>query len=249
MPLAEQLDGRLLATGWRVTEKMERPDGIGRTGSNFSIGYSVQRNGTTGFMKVLDLSRAYESSDPATLIQELVVAFNYERDLVNKCKRMSNVVTALDEGVERNTRNYNDFAQYIIFEFADSDLRHKIQFSENFDIAVEMKTLHNIAKGISQLHRNNITHQDIKPSNVLIFNNNEAKLGDLGRSSEFGVNGPNDIYAFAGDPTYAPPECLYRYAPQDWKERKLASDLYQLGGLIVFMYAKYRQYIPPKFIY
>ena len=135
MPLAQQLEGKQLRTGWNVLEKIDRP--IEMTGANFSIGYTVERNGTTGFMKVLDLSIADPLDDPATLIQSLVEAFNYERDLLNKCKRMSKVVTALDEGVERDSSNFNDFAQYIIFEFAALDLRQRVQLSEQFDLAVK----------------------------------------------------------------------------------------------------------------
>ena len=100
-----------------------------------------------------------------------------------------------------------------------------------------MRILHDVTVGISQLHRGNIAHQDIKPSNVLIFSDSDSKIGDLGRSSQRGVHAPHDALPFAGDQSYAPPECLYGHIPQTWGERRLACDLYQIGSLIVFMYA------------
>ena len=210
----------------------------GMTGSNFSIGYSAKRdNGTIGYIKVLDITKASFAPDPATTLEKLTSAFNYERRLLAKCKSLSRVVTALGEGMVRESGAQNEVAQYIIFEFAETDLRHSVQFVQRFDLAVDMRTLHNIAVGISQLHTKMIAHQDLKPSNVLIFNGGISKVGDLGRSSEFGTHAPHDDIAFAGDPSYAPPEYLYRYVPTDWKERRLGCDLYQLGSLVVFMYA------------
>ena len=234
--LSERLEGRRLKGGWKVMKKIVPAEGM--SGSNFSIGYSAKHDdGAIGFVKVLDIARASIAPDPATTLEELTSAFNYERRLLAKCKDLSRVVTALGEGMERGP-DQNEFAQYIIFEFAESDLRHKIHFVRQFDLAVEMRTLHNIAVGISQLHSREIAHQDIKPSNVLMFNGEGSKVGDLGRSSELGAHAPHDHLDFAGDPSYAPPEYLYRHVPTDWKERRLGCDLHQLGSLIVFMYAR-----------
>lgn len=208
------------------------------TGANFSIGYTARHDsGTIGFLKVLDITKASFAPDPAATLEQLTSAFNYERRLLDQCKNLSRVVTALDEGMIREDSSYGEVAQYIIFEFAESDLRRKIQFVDQFDLAVEMSTLHNIAVGISQLHSKYIAHQDLKPSNVLIFEDGVSKVGDLGRSSELGMPAPHDGYAVAGDPTYVPPEYLYRHVPTDWRERRWGCDLYQLGSLIVFMYA------------
>ena len=234
--LSERLQGRRLKGGWTVIKKIVPAEGM--TGSNFSIGYTAKHDdGAIGFLKVLDIAKASIAPDPSATLEMLTSAFNYERRLLAKCKSLSRVVTALGEGMERESGTQNEVAQYIIFEFADSDLRQKIHFVQQFDLAVEMRTLHNISVGISQLHSKMIAHQDIKPSNVLVFNGGVSKLGDLGRSSEHGAHAPHDHLDFAGDPSYVPPEYLYRHVPTDWKERRLGCDLYQLGSLVVFMYA------------
>ena len=237
--LIRRLEGKRLEGGWSVQSKVVAAEGM--TGSNFSIGYSVVReDGSKGFMKVLDISRAQLSPDPARTLEDLTSAFNFERDLCNQCRtaKMSKVVSALSEGVVRETlpSGQEETAQYIIFERAESDLRKRVQLLRDFDLAMEMRVLHNVAIGLSQLHKNRIAHQDLKPSNVLVFENRISKVGDLGRSSKLGVPGPYDHLESAGDPGYSPPEHLYGHLSNNWMERRRACDLFQLGSLVVFVF-------------
>ena len=44
------------------------------------------------------------------------------------------------------------------------------------------KLLLGVSKGLLYLHKNNILHRDIKPKNILIGNDNEAKIIDFGLS-------------------------------------------------------------------
>ena len=235
--LSERLERVDLDGGWTIDDKIVPAEG--QTGSNFSIGYSARRSdGVPGFVKVLDISRAALAPDPARTLEAITVAFNFERDLVKRCRHMSRVVSALSEGTVRDSSDVGpgEVAQYIVFEMAESDLRAKVQLSRDFDLALEMRALHNVATGLAQLHGRVIAHQDLKPSNVLVFDNGLSKIGDLGRSSSVENAGPHDELAIPGDPSYCPPEQLYGYSPTDWKERRLASDLYQLGSLVVYVF-------------
>ena len=203
------------------------------TGSNFSIGYRAERGDGNAFVKVLDISKASITEDPARTLQDLTTAFNFERDVLEKCQQLSRVVSALAEGtVTENLGDRVDVAQYIIFELAESDLRKQI-LSRSFDLALNLRALHHVATGLSQLHSKGIAHQDIKPSNILIFNDTESKIGDLGRSSTNANVGPHDELSIAGDPVYAPPELIYGHVSSDWNIRRRACDLYQLGSLVV----------------
>lgn len=233
MHISERLEGRYLKDGWRVIERVPVQEGM--TGSNFSIGYRAEQSGGRGgFVKVLDISKAMSSTeDPARLLEELTTAFNFERNLLQECSGLSRVVSALSEGA---VQEGVEVAQYIIFELAESDLR-KLGLSLSFDNALNFRTLHNVAVGLSQLHGKGIAHQDIKPSNVLIFERDGSKIADLGRSSVSSKVGPHDLWRIPGDHAYAPPELIYRQVSDDWNIRRRASDLYQLGSLIVFAFS------------
>lgn len=235
MHLTENLTGRRLADGWEVIERVAVKEGM--TGSNFSIGYRAkQEGGREGFVKVLDISKAASEADPARVLQDLTTAFNFERDILQECSRMSRVVSALSEGIETESVDGRvEVAQYIVFELAESDLRRHA-LSRSFDVALNLRTLHHVATGLSQLHGKKIAHQDIKPSNILIFEEEGTKIADLGRSSISNRVGPHDKMAFPGDPNYAPPELIYGQVSADWNIRRRASDLFQLGSLIVFAF-------------
>ena len=72
--------------------------------------------------------------------------------------------------------------------------------------------LHQTALALLQLHQQSIAHQDVKPSNVLLFGADKLKLGDLGRSSLRGKPAPHDAMHVAGAWNYEPPR-LFRRAP------------------------------------
>jgi len=77
----------------------------------------------------------------------------------------------------------------------------------------------------------------MKPSNLLIFNGDSAKVADLGRASQQDIVAPHDNYPFPGDPAYKPLEFFYGQISPNWNERRQASDLYMLGSLTLFLFA------------
>ena len=96
--------------------------------------------------------------------------------------------------------------------------------------------LHQTALALLQLHQQSIAHQDVKPSNVLLFGADKLKLGDLGRSSLRGKPAPHDAMHVAGAWNYAPFEQRYAHLPADWLERRLSTDVFHLGCLVVFAF-------------
>jgi len=235
---AEQLLGQTLIGGWRVIERVEMPSVA--TGGYFSVCYLVEsETGTRAFLKALDFSKAFESSDPARVLQAMTEAYNFERDLLAKCRdrSMSRVVRAIDDGSIRiGGTSADGVVQYLIFELADRDVRLHLALADQVDLAWKLRSLHHIATGLRQLHSAGIAHQDLKPSNVLVFEQNTSKVGDLGRAVYDGRSGPCDGLQCAGDPSYAPAELLYGYLDSDWKTRRIGCDLYLLGSMVVFFF-------------
>ncbi len=235
---AKQLQDMVLNGGWRVLKPVPRPSSA--TGGHFSQCYLVESNdGTTAFLKALDYSEALESPDPARALQAMTDAYNFERDLLAKCRdrHMDRVVRALEDGSIRiDGAPAGGVVQYIIFELGDGDVRSHLARSQRIDFAWHLRSLHNIATGLRQLHIAGIAHQDVKPSNVLVFDKNTSKVADLGSAAYKGHKGPTDEFPCAGDYTYAPPELLYRFIDPDWNQRRFGCDVYLLGSMVIFFF-------------
>jgi eukaryotic-like serine/threonine-protein kinase len=147
---------------------------------------------------------------------------------------MRRVVTAIDSGEYREATEILP-VPYLVFEIADGSLKtHKGM--ANPDLAWKLKAFHGILVGVSQLHGQKIAHQDIKPSNVLIFGDSFSKISDLGSATQLNNESKNWTDAkHCGDMRYAPIELLYRYFSPDWDTRRFGADLFMLGGILTYM--------------
>jgi serine/threonine protein kinase len=235
---AQKLVGLTLDDGWEVIELL--PISEYATGGNFSVGYQVRSPaGKLGFLKALDYSKALRAPDPAIAFQKMTETFNFERDVLNKCrdKNLDRIVAAISEGKVTIPRAADGgVVQYLIFELADGDIRKHIGIAESFDLAWTLRSLHHITTGLWQLHSLGIAHQDLKPSNVLVFDKSLSKIADLGRAAQRGYRPPHHDYAIAGDPSYAPPELLYGQVDPEWNCRRFGCDAYLLGSMVTFFF-------------
>lgn len=238
LPAAWRLSGMTLPNGWRVLHRIELHEAA--TGGTFSCGYHVESpEGRQAFLKAMDYSEALNAEDPARALEAMTRAYNFERDLLRRCRErhLSRVVLALESGSIRVEGAYpSPVVQYLLLELADGDVRRFMEFGQRLDVAWILRSLHQLATGIQQLHGIGIAHQDMKPSNALVFAGRSSKVSDLGRATHNGQEGPFDELLVAGDVGYAPPELLYGQVEQDWDSRRLGCDLYLLGSMVAFFF-------------
>ena len=163
---AQQLVGKELPNGWKVEEFIDRPETA--TGGHFSTSYIVRSgNGGRAFLKAIDYRKALESPDPAKALQTMTAAYNFERDVLEKCKsnRLSRIVRVLDSGtLSPQERDPSGVVQYLIFELANDDIRGFVTFGKTFETAWTLRTMHQAAAALQQLHSIEIAHQDINPN-------------------------------------------------------------------------------------
>jgi eukaryotic-like serine/threonine-protein kinase len=240
MKPAEQLVGKTLPNGWTVIREADRRPSA--TGGRFSHGYICRNeSGREAYLKAMDYTEALQSPDPAASLHAMTEAYLYEKNVCERCRdrRLRRVVHAIEAGTLRaDPSNPAGTVEYLIFELADGDIRAHLDSQQQFDVAFALRMLHNVSTGLQQLHSLAVAHQDLKPSNILVFDRKESKVADLGRSSSRDTAAPHDIFQIAGDRTYAPPELLYGHVSQDWNQRRLGCDLYHLGSLCVFTFAR-----------
>jgi serine/threonine protein kinase len=231
---AESLSGLQLEGGWTVGERLDPPGG---TGGRHSVGYLVTSNsGVSAFLKALDISGILQNSpDIATALNELTGEYTYERDVVLACAGMSRIVKSLGFGQAHVSGSQVGPVPYLIFELAEhGDVRRHLDRGADLSLAWKIQVLHHIALALSQLHSADMSHGDVKPSNIMVFDG-VCKLGDLGCASIKGRVGLRDRRTFAGDPAYPPLELYYGYEYADWDEHRLGVDLYLLGSIAVFL--------------
>lgn len=237
---SDPLLGLDLGQGWVIDGALPKP--VSATGGNFSLGYTATNSdGRAGFVKVINYQAIFWSPDPTLALQSITEAYNFERELVAKCtnRRLSRVVSAYHHDNLR-VESLPHPVSFIIFERANGDIRGLLDEVANLELAARLRMVHNAAAGVAQLHSIQVAHQDIKPSNLLVFSSplaasRNAKIGDLGRATDRQRTAVHDGYSIAGDPSYAPPEQRFGEIATSFEQRRLACDIYQLGNLLTFV--------------
>ena len=237
MRLAHVLEGEKINDEWQVIKKIEkRPD---QSGGMFSICYFVEHINSKeqAFLKAIDYSELEKTSNFLKDFRCLTDGYEFECMVLEICKNsyLDKIVVAKEYG-EFKKDGYMLPANYMIFELADGTIRDYLNCSEEIDIIMILKSLHDTVVGLNQLHSQMIVHQDLKPSNILVYGKQESKVGDLGRAGMKGYNPPHEDLPVAGDYGYAPIEHLYGYIHPDWKIRRVGGDLYSFGNLIFYYF-------------
>lgn len=159
--------------------------GQGSFGQVYKCQVGNNDNSKTLAVKVTNISK---EGIPSLLETSIMMTYDYEH--INSCVRI-----------------YSDYKYtYMIQELALRDLAHQVR-----DTIPDPDTLkswcHQIAQGVSCLHSDNIIHCDIKPSNILLYENNKVKLTDFTISVLKSV--PNDVFCHPiCTLVYRPPEVL-----------------------------------------
>lgn len=244
---AESLLGVELHDGWMLTQKLPRPGtaaAADQTGACFSIGYIATRDGKEAFVKVIDVERVLRMTVGSTLLERMRVVsdtYGYEVSILEACKdaRLDRIVKIIHQGELPPPQGSIVPTPYIMFEKADGDVRKIVSRSAKLDDAWRLRVLFDVARGLQQLHGQQIAHQDLKPSNVLIYDKTGegAKIADLGRASMRGRDAMHDQLIIAGAVPYAPPEQVFGITPARWEERREGCDLYHLGTLAAFLFS------------
>ncbi len=134
----------------------------------------------------------YCSRDPQSLIVRVhsdtgKLLFNkFKEKLIKEAKILSEVhhpyiVNVLEVFEENNTA-------YIVMEYiAGNSLKDRLSKEGVLPEALVLRYIKQIGEALAFVHQKNILHLDIKPSNILIDRNNNARLIDFGVSKRYDI--------------------------------------------------------------
>jgi serine/threonine protein kinase len=232
---------------WSVLERLSKEQEE-RSGFFYSVGYRVKSDdGREAFLKVTDLDLLTDEAH--SLLERTsaaIQAHTFERKILEHCKgnNMDRVVVAVDFGDTVITHTHGrEPIFYLIFELAECDVRVQVDRQNRFDLAWTLSALHDLAVAIQQLHKGDVSHNDIKPANFLVFksldlHDRKQKLADLGSATSPLIPSIRDDAICAGDPRYAAPEVLYANKSDarlcNFESRR-ALDIYHLGSMVFFL--------------
>jgi len=147
---------------------------------------------------------------------------------------------------------------YLVIDYCSGgDLVMHLHSKENFTESECKFYLSETLLALESLHLKGIAYRDMKPDNILIFEDGHIKLADFGLAKNITENNMQRAKSFCGSPAYLSPEMIIK------KQADTKADIYGLGavfhelltGLPPFwdndnakMYSKIanEEYIPPS---
>ena len=214
-----------------VTETLQTPIQELTTGSAFAGRYQIiEELGKGGMGKVykvfdqevqakmaLKLIKPEVSADKNTIDRfrnELKIA----RDISHK-----NICRMYDLG--RESGNYFITMEYVSGE----DLKSFIRRARQLVVGTAIFIAKQVCDGLAEAHRVGVVHRDLKPGNIMIDKEGNAKIMDFGIARSISVKGITGAGVMIGTPEYMSPEQV------EGKEVDTRSDIYSLGIILYEM--------------
>jgi eukaryotic-like serine/threonine-protein kinase len=191
-------------------------DSIGKGGMGQVFKGQLNKTGPSVAIKVLPRNKC---------TPEAIANFSREIKAMASLNH-SNLVRAVDSGKDGNVH-------YLVTEYVDGvDLRKLIRRSGPLGMTAAANIVYQVADGLEHAHSKGIIHRDVKPGNVLVTPQGEAKLSDLGLAGPLEATAENDprYGKIVGTADYLSPDQV----KDPWNPTP-AWDIYALGCTLYYI--------------
>ena len=130
-----------------------------------------------------------------------------------------NIVTVIDRGEQ-------DGRQFIVFEYVDGQNLKELSARGPLDAREAIGLALQVAHALSFAHARGLVHRDVKPQNVLLNDDGQAKVTDFGIARSLDVHGVTQTGTVLGTSDYI--------APEQARGQKVdpKTDIYSLGVVL-----------------
>ena len=165
-------------------------------------------------LKLINMETA---SDPSTIDR-----FSNELKLARKVSHR-NICRMYDLSEEQGTH-------YITMEFVPGeDLKNSIIRMGPLNSGKAISIAKQLCKGLTEAHKSGVIHRDLKPQNIMIDSNGNARIMDFGIARTVKGEGITADGMVIGTPEYMSPEQV------EGKEVDQRTDVYALGTILFEM--------------
>ena len=141
--------------------------------------------------------------------------------------RHPNVVAAIDAGRLSSTDPDQPTLQYLVMEYVPGqDLEEYVNVHGALKPARACNFVHQIASALAETHKFQLVHRDVKPSNIIVTPEDQAKLLDFGLARSFDAR-MTQAGMVLGTIDFMAPE-----QAKDASTADIRADIYGLGGTL-----------------
>jgi len=214
-----------------VTETVETLKDELTTGSTFASRYQVVEELGKGGM-----GRVYRVLDKKLNEEVALKLIKPEIGLDRKTvERFSNELKLARKIVHKNVARMFDLnqekgSQYITMEYIrGEDLRRLVRKMGTLSPGQAIHIAKQVCEGLGEAHRLGVVHRDLKPQNIMVDEEGNARIMDFGIARSLAAKGITGAGVMIGTPEYMSPEQV------EGKEVDQRSDLYSLGIILYEM--------------
>jgi len=130
-----------------------------------------------------------------------------------------NIVTVIDRGEQ-------DGRQFIVFEFVEGENLKEMVARGPVPVSDTIQLMLQVARALAFAHARGLVHRDVKPQNVLLNEDRQAKVTDFGIARSLDVHGVTQTGTVLGTSDYI--------APEQARGQKVdpKTDIYSLGAVL-----------------